>query len=238
MSASSLSVTATTGLSPDIPEGVKVGDFIVAKYKKSDWVNNPYFELRWENWHHAAMITGLSPLKIIEASGILLGENEEGEEVREGVVEYEFQKPRDLKKLNGEIINGNLWVFGKDLLEVKWLHSVFPNPLREKDSWLKPWILRKKITEAEARKRAVAYARKQIGEPFAAPSSKWNTKEWYCSKLIFKAYSLTVTNMYLESYHLIGALFTGRSNSGPMVTPEDLVDSKRSEVYHSWKKKA
>jgi hypothetical protein len=41
-----------------------------------------------------------------------------------------------------------------------------------------------------------------------------------------------IIDMYLETY--------GRSNdikAGPMVTPEDLVDSPRSQIYFSWKKK-
>ncbi|MBU1090110.1 hypothetical protein KKF38_04965 [Patescibacteria group bacterium] len=223
-------ITKTISATPDIPAGVKVGDFIVARYTKSEWA------LIWDDWHHAAMVTNLDPLTIIEASGIPLGKDEKGKEVKEGVVEYEFQKPRIIKKLDGKEINGSNWI-GGNLIKVKWIQPIFPDPIREKDHWLKPRILKKKITEEEARKRAIEYARKQIGEPFEKLATKWDENEWYCSLLIFKSYSMTITDMYLEDYSWKdknGVLLSTRFSSGFWVTPEDLVDSRRSKVFHSW----
>ena len=127
--------------------------------------------------------------------------------------------------------NGNLWLLD-NLVEVKWLRPVFPNPIREIGKWYVLRSKRKIITKQEARIRAVKYAKNQLGEPFSIMASKWNESKWYCSLLIYKSYSRTVTGMYLETY--------GRSNdlrSGPIVTPEDLLDSPYSEVYFSWKKK-
>jgi uncharacterized protein YycO len=114
-----------------------------------------------------------------------------------------------------------------------WLRPIFPKPLREIDHWDTSWKQRKVITEKEARKRAVNFARRQIGEPFKLSvfqntresATKKDENEWYCSLLVFKAYSRTVTNMYLESYE---------PSSGFYVTPEDLAQSKRSMAYHHW----
>ena len=203
-----------------------MGDFIVARYTKSEWA------LIWDDWHHAAVISDLNPLTIIEASGISLGKGKAGKGTREGVVEYEFQKPRMIKKLDGKEINGNLWM-QDSLVKIKWVKPVFPNPLREMDEKAKSWKEIKEISEDEARKRAVEYARNQKGDKFKlslfknrdTSATKWDENEWYCSLLIFKSYSRTVTNMYLEAYDPI---------AGFWVTPEDLVDSRRSKVYHSW----
>lgn len=223
-------ITETTGKTPQIPNDVQIGDFVVARFKNSSWADY----LPWEDWHHVGMISQLEPLKIIEVSGILLQKKDKKsnkDEVREGVVEYEMGKKRTITLLDGtKNANANLWLLD-DLLETAWLRPVFPNPTRETDAWYKPWILRKIITEKEARKRAVAYSRKQLSEPYDIATSKWNESKWYCSLLIYKSYSRTVTGMYLETY--------GRSydiHAGPMVTPEDLVDSPRSRVYFTWKK--
>lgn len=212
------------GGKPDIPEEVQVGDFIVGKFIKSDW--SRYFP--WEEWDHAAMVTKIDPLTIIESSGIILQKKEKKhgkKEIREGVVEHEFLKPRTVTNLDGtKNPDGNLWL-KNDLTTMLWLRPVFPNPLRKMTHWIIPRRMRKTITETQARNRAVVYARKQLGEPHSIWVSKWNTKKWYCSLLIFKSYSRTVTDMYLESYE---------PRSGTHVTPEDLVKSKRSEVYHEW----
>lgn len=211
-------------LKPDMPKGVQIGDFIVGRFIKSDW--SRFFP--WENWDHVALITRVNPLTVIEASGIILqrADKKSGKsEIREGVVEYEFLKPRTVINLDGSKNHeGNLWLT-KDLMAMQWARPKFPSPLREIDYWKVPWKKRKIISELGARKRAVAYARSQVGDPHSLLISKRSTTQWYCSLLVFKAYSRTVTNMYLESYEPI---------SGFHVTPEDLVQSKRSEVYYSW----
>lgn len=224
-------ITKTSSKKPQIPNNIEVGDFVVAKFRSSIWANY----LPWEDWHHVGIISELEPLKIIEVSGILLQKTDKEtnkEEIREGVVEYEMDKKRTITMLDGtKNTNGNLWLID-DLLETAWLKPVFPNPTREIDKWYKPWILRKVITEKEARKRAIAFARNQLSEPYSITASKWSESKWYCSLLIYKSYSRTVTGMYLETY--------GRSydiKAGPMVTPEDLADSPRSQVYFTWKKK-
>lgn len=223
-------ITKTSGKKPPIPEDIKIGDFVVARFKSSSWADY----LPWEDWHHVGMISQLEPLTIIEVSGILLQKKDkksDKEEIREGVVEYEMSKKRTVTLLDGtKNTNGNLWLLD-DLLETAWLRPVFPNPLRAIGKWYVPWRKRKIITEKEARKRAVTYAHNQLGEPYGVATSKWNESKWYCSLLIYKSYSRSVTGMHIETY--------GRSydiKAGPMVTPEDLVDSPRSEIYFTWKK--
>ncbi len=225
------SSTASKGDRPDIPHGVQIGDFIVGRFVQSDW--SRYFP--WEDWDHAAMITKTEPLTIIESSGIILQrENvqKQKQEIREGVVEYEFQQPRIVINIDqSQNLRGNLWQ-NDDLIAMLWLRPTFPMPLRAMDHWSIPWRKRAVISEHEARKRAVAYARSQLGEPHNIWISKRNTKEWYCSYLIYKAYSRTVTNMYLETYPptIVNTLPFGH------VTPEDLVQSNRSESFHEWHK--
>lgn len=229
--SSSENIIKTSGNIPQIPKDVKIGDFVVAKFRSSVWANH----LPWEDWHHVGMVSQLDPLKVIEVSGILLQKEDKNtgkKEIREGVVEYEMRKQRTIVLLDGKkSTNGNLWLLD-DLLETAWLKPIFPNPVREIDKWYVPRHKRKIITEDEARKRAVAYVRKQIGEPYSITATKWSESKWYCSLLIYKSYSRSVTGMYLETY--------GRSydiKAGPMVTPEDLVDSPRSQIYFTWKKK-
>lgn len=224
-------ITKTSGNTFQIPKDVQIGDFVVAKFKNSVWADH----LPWEDWHHVGMISQLEPLKIIEVSGILLQKEDKKsskKEIREGVVEYEIKKQRTIALLDGtKSPNGNLWLLD-DLLETAWLKPIFPNPIREIDKWCVAWHKRKIISEVEARRRAVAYAREQIGEPYSIMATKWSESKWYCSLLIYKSYSRSVTGMYLETY--------GRSydiKAGPFVTPEDLVDSPHSQVYFSWKKK-
>lgn len=228
--SSPINITETSGKKPQIPKNIEISDFVVARFKSSVWADY----LPWEDWHHVGMISQLEPLTVIEVSGILLQNKDkksDKEEIREGVVEYEMGKKRTVKLLDGtKNTNGNLWLLD-DLLETAWLKPIFPNPTREIAKWYVPWLKRKIITEKEARKRAVEYARKQLGEPYSIATSKWNESKWYCSLLIYKSYSRSVTGMYLETY--------GRSydiKAGPMVTPEDLVDSPRSQIYFTWKK--
>jgi len=209
---------------------VQIGDFIVAKFADSEWSRY----LKWEDWDHAALVTQLNPLKIIEVSGIILqkaDKNEGKKEIREGVVEYEFKKPRTVTRLDGtKNPNCNLWLLDS-LLKIKWVRPLFPNPIHEMDKWYVRHSKRKIITEQEARSRAVKYARNQLGEPFSIAASKWSESKWYCSLLVYKSYSRTVTGMYLETY---GRPYDFRS--GPMVTPEDLIDSPFSEEYFEWEK--
>ncbi|MDD3861367.1 MAG: YiiX/YebB-like N1pC/P60 family cysteine hydrolase [Candidatus Gracilibacteria bacterium] len=230
MSGPQNNIVTLYGEMPDVPKTVKIGDFVVARYKSSEWARY----LPWEAFDHAALVTQLNPLKIIEVSGILLQKGDKKNnkvEVREGVVEYEFNKSRTVTLLDGtKNLNANLWILD-ELLEVRWLKPNFPNPIREIDKWYIPRSKRKIITEQEARKRAVKYARNQMGEPYSIFASKWSENKWYCSLLIYKSYSRTVTGMYLETY--------GRSfdlHAGPLVTPEDLADSPQSKVYAIWKK--
>jgi len=229
--SSSKNIIETSGDKPQIPNDVKVGDFVTAKFKSSEWAEH----LPWEDWHHVGMISQLQPLKVIEVSGILMQKKDKKtgkKEIREGVVEYEMEKRRTFALPDGtKNTNGNLWLLD-DLLETAWLKPAFPNPTREIDKWYVPRHKRKIITEEEARKRAVSYAREQLGESYSITATKWSESKWYCSLLIYKSYSRSVTGVYLETY--------GRSydiKAGPIVTPEDLVDSPRSQLYFSWKKK-
>lgn len=226
------SIIETSGNIPQIPKDIKIGDFVVAKFRSSVWANH----LPWEDWHHVGMISQIEPLKVIEVSGILLQKEDKNtgkKEIREGVVEYEMIKQRMIILRDGtKSPCGNLWLLD-DLLETAWFNPVFPNPIREIDKWRVPRHKRKIITKNEARKRAVAYARKQLGECYSITATKWSESKWYCSLLIYKSYSRSVSGMYLETY--------GRSydiKAGPMVTPEDLADSPRSQVYFTWKKKS
>lgn len=189
-----------------IPDNIQIGDFIVVKYKESRWGNIAF----WEDWHHAALIVKTNPLTIIEA----IGTNKENQ--HPGPVEIEFFDSIG---------------FGKSLdniIKIKWLKPVFPSPIREIDKKDVPQSKRNIITENEARERVVNYALEQTKntEPYNEYASKWDENEWYCSLLIYKSYSRKITNMYLENYI--------KGISGYFVTPEDLVDSKRSETYFTW----
>lgn len=185
---------------------IKIGDILVAKYNSSRWAR----WLPWENWHHAALISKKDPLMIIEA----VGKNSEDQDI--GPTEVKFWESVGFGKAKG-------------IKEIRFLRPVFPNPLREIDLWYVPWSKRKIITENEARKRVVAYTREQLGEPYTLASTKWNEKSWYCSSIVYKSYSRTVTGMYLETYDDIRAGF--------FVTPEDLFDSRRTKEYFAWKYK-
>lgn len=187
-------------------EEIQVGDILVARYNSSRWAR----WLPWGNWHHSALISKINPLTIIEA----VGKNSADQWA--GPAEVEFWDSVGFGKAKG-------------IKEIRWLKPVFPNPLREIDSWKVPRSKRNLITEEEARKRIVAYAREQLEEPYIPTSSKWAEKSWYCSSLIYKSYSRTITGMYLETYDDIRAGF--------FVTPEDLLDSKRTKEYFAWEYK-
>lgn len=99
------------------------------------------------------------------------------EEIREGIVEYEFAKPRTVTLLDDtKNENGNLWLLD-DLIEIKWLTPIFPNPIREIDKWYVRRSKRKIITEQKTRIRAVKYAREQLNEPYSILTSKWNENQ-------------------------------------------------------------
>ncbi len=193
----------------EIPAASKIqkGDFIVSRYSSSKWAKF----LPWEDWHHAALISQEKPLTIIEA----VGSNSNSQP--EGPAEVLFKDSVGFGK-------------SKNLLEIKFLRPIFPNPIREIDSKTVLRSKRKIITEQEARERALEYARLQVmqKEGYGLMASKWGEEKWYCSLLIYKSYSRTVTGMYLEDYDDFRAGF--------FVTPEDLIDSPRSEEYFTWKK--
>lgn len=228
-------ITHTTSKKPDIPNVVKIGDIILARYTQSTWRRY----MPTETWDHAALITRIDPLTVIEVSGIPLDDHAIDKKgifsKREGVVEYLFHKNRTVKKIDGSLAKGNMWM-NKGLIAMEWLSPIFPNPIREVDHHSVPQSQRRIISEVAARRRVVAYARMQIGEPFKASmlankentATKWDDNEWYCSLLIFKSYSRTVTNMYLEDYE---------EGAGYYVLPDDLMKCKRTETYHRWFKK-
>jgi len=225
----------TYSLKPQIPDNVEIGDIIVARYTESQWADNIFASL--EDWHHAAIVSSVSPLKVIEA----VGPNADKKQP-EGPFEVEFEK---------SIAFG---LAKENLIRLKWLKPVFPNPIREISN--AKWSERKVVSEKEARQRAVDYARQQIGDDYklsrktllemwnaktdlsADNATKWDENEWYCSLLIFKAYSRTITGMYLEVYNLRNEegeqTLLGGVSSGFFVTPEDLVDSLRTRAYHTW----
>lgn len=186
---------------------IQIGDFIVSRYSSSRWARY----LRWENWHHAALISRIKPLTIIEA----IGPNTIGQ--WEGPAEVRFDQSAGFGR-------------SKDLEEIKFLRPIFPNPIREIAHWSIPRSERKILTEKKARERVVDYARLQVSqkENYNILATKWTEKRWYCSLIVYKSYSRTVTGMYLEDYGIIRA--------GVYVTPEDLIDSPRSEEYFSWQK--
>jgi hypothetical protein len=188
-----------------IPDNVQIGDFVVVRYKESIWARHFFYE----DWHHVALVTKTDPLTIVEA----IGENNKKQPF--GPTELVFSESVGFGKSE------------KNIIKIKWLKPVFPKPIREIALKKIPQSKRIIITEKEARKRVIAYALEQTKnkEPYSEMASKWNENEWYCSLFIYKSYSRTITNMYLEDYSI---------KAGYWVTPEDLVDSKRSKVYFTW----
>jgi hypothetical protein len=219
-----------------IPDNIKKGDIILARYKHSTWGKFA----PWADWHHAALVSNTNPLTLIEA----VGPNKNSIQP-EGPYEILFNDSVGFSKA------------GKNLIKMKWLTPVFSNPIREISD--KKWSQRKIISEEEARNKVVDYARKQIGEKYklsedwftminhnidltADNASKWDENEWYCSLLIFKAFSRTITNMYLEVYDLrnkTGKINTLRTiSSGFFITPDDLAESKRTQTYFTWSRQS
>jgi len=179
---------------------IQIGDILVSRYSKSQWTKL----FPWEDWHHAALITKTNPLTIIEAAG----ENDEGQAF--GPEEILFNESVGFGK-------------AKDLLEIVWLRPKFPNPIREMAHKKIKRSKRKVITEKEARKRVTAFARQQLNEPYSLKATKWSEGAWYCSLLVYKSYSRSITDMYLETYLIV--------KGGFFVTPEDVFKSNRTEKY-------
>ena len=192
---------------------IEIWDVIVLKH--IDWAIEQ--DIPWENWHHAGLISKISWDKIWYA---------QGNKIAQWPIERDF--------------NESVFAWD-DLLELVLLKPKFPNPIREKSTGLLSWINRNVISENEAREKAIEYARSQIWKPYKYKTTKWNDDDWYCSKLVFKAYSMTIW-MYLEVYQfpslwiLPVAKFLKTISSWPAVTPEDLIDSKRTEIYYHYKK--
>ena len=189
-----------------IPPNVRAGDIIVARYKESKVGGN----IPWEDWDHAAIVVKINPLTIVEA----VGENNGGQPP--GPVEILFSESIGFGKA------------GKNLVKMKWLQPIFPRTIRQYAKWYVPWVFREKIIESKAREFVVAYAIEQAKnkEPYNEFATKWDENEWYCSLLVYKSFSKTITGMYLEDY--------SKKFAGTHVTPEDLVDSKRTQVYFTW----
>ena len=108
MSGPKLEIPEISGKTIVVPESIQIGDFVVARYKSSEWSRY----LPWEDFDHVALVSQINPLKIIEVSGIILQK-----EIREGVVEYELKKQRSVALPDGtKNSNGNLWMLD-DLLD-------------------------------------------------------------------------------------------------------------------------
>lgn len=76
---------------------------------------------------------------------------------------------------------------------------------------------------AEEKAAAVSYATQQIGEPYDITSGHWTEDEWYCSKLVWRAW-------YEQGYDIEGRYFEPR---GTHVTPGDILDSPLTSVFYS-----
>lgn len=70
---------------------------------------------------------------------------------------------------------------------------------------------------------AVAYADKQIGKPYNLLTTHWTEDEWYCSKLVWRAW-------YEQGYDIEGRTYEPR---GTHVTPGDILDSPLTSVFYS-----
>lgn len=69
---------------------------------------------------------------------------------------------------------------------------------------------------------AVGYCENQIGEPYNMWSDRWSEDEWYCSKLVWRAW-------YEQGYDLEGRTYEPR---GTHVTPGDILDSPLTVVFY------
>jgi hypothetical protein len=81
-----------------LPQNIEVGDIIVVRYIKSRWAG----PLKWEDWHHAALVSQVYPLTVIEAAG----ENSEGQ--HSGPTEVLFSESISFGKVSGDIIKMNM----------------------------------------------------------------------------------------------------------------------------------
>jgi uncharacterized protein YycO len=66
-----------------------------------------------------------------------------------------------------------------------------------------------KAASSTKRKKAVKYAKNQVGEGFKLKTSLFTSKKWYCSKLVFRAWNSVgydlrgVRGTFLAGYVLI-----------------------------------
>ena len=70
---------------------------------------------------------------------------------------------------------------------------------------------------------AVDYCMDQIGEPYNIFTGRWSEDEWYCSKLVWRAW-------YNQGYDIEGRRYEPR---GTHVTPGDILDSSLTKVFYS-----
>lgn len=70
---------------------------------------------------------------------------------------------------------------------------------------------------------AIDYAEDQLGEPYNIWSGRWSTDEWYCSKLVWRAY-------YSQGIDLEGRTYEPR---GTHITPGDILDNPQTLVFYS-----
>lgn len=73
------------------------------------------------------------------------------------------------------------------------------------------------------KKNAVSYAKSQIGEPYNLFADRWGTSDWYCSKLVWRAW-------YEQGFDIEGRNLELR---GQLVTPGDILDSPYTSVFYS-----
>ncbi|MCA1031370.1 hypothetical protein LCL95_10065 [Bacillus timonensis] len=83
--------------------------------------------------------------------------------------------------------------------------------------------LRVSPASSSQKSSAVSYAANQIGEPYVFNTDRWSTNEWYCSKLVWRAY-------YQQGIELEGRKYETRGN---YVTPGDILDSPNTYVFYS-----
>ena len=199
--------------SPNLPfDQLLIWDIIVVKYE--EWSIQKKFP--WENWHHAWLISEIDweYIKFIEAPWY---------------TNWEDKPP--IWPIESLFEENKLYIWD-DVKEILLLKPKFPKTIRKKWSWIIPRLLQRILSEDEAREEVVEYARNQIWKEYNELSSKWDNDEYYCSKLVFKSYSMTIIWMHLEVYHSPFFSVFWKLSSWPTVTPEDLVESKKTEIYY------
>lgn len=70
---------------------------------------------------------------------------------------------------------------------------------------------------------AVDYAEGEIGDPYSLATTHWTTDQWYCSKLVWRAW-------YEQGYDIEGRKYEPR---GSHVTPGDILDSPLTTVFYT-----